>query len=192
MIRCLVMGDFHIPTRASEPPKELLDFVYSENFDYILITGDLVRFFVIEKWFNEFWRANKVVGVYGNMDYKDVVKRFPEIKVLSFEECNYKIVLYHGTEIFPRGDPSQLASLAEKFNAKVIITGHTHAPVLKSFRDVVIINPGSATGCLGGSWDALGIPSFSFVKFESTSIIGKIYVIQDFEIKCITEKEFKI
>jgi len=192
MVRCLIIGDFHIPTRASEPPKELLDFVYSENFDWILITGDLVRFFVIEKWFNKFWKANKIIGVYGNMDYEDVIKRFSEIEVLSFQECKYKIVLYHGSAIFPRGDPPQLASLAKKFDAKVIVTGHTHAPALKSFEDVVIINPGSATGCLGGSWNALGIPSFSFVRFESTSVIGKIYIIQDFETKCLTEKEFRI
>ena len=125
-------------------------------------------------------------------DYEDVIKRFSEIEVLSFQECKYKIVLYHGSAIFPRGDPPQLASLAKKFDAKVIVTGHTHAPALKSFEDVVIINPGSATGCLGGSWNALGIPSFSFVRFESTSVIGKIYIIQDFETKCLTEKEFRI
>lgn len=189
-IRALVCGDFHIPTRAESPPPQLLEFA-SEDFDLLIITGDLVKWLVIERWFWSYWKEGKIVGCVGNMDHADVMKRFPEYYLFKPLKT-YQVLVHHGTGIYPRGDPEQLSMLARKHGARVIITGHTHAPALLKHGDVVIVNPGSATGVLGGSLSALGKPSWAVVEFLPARVKATVYVLEDEEPREYMKQEFHV
>ncbi len=183
--KILVTGDFHIPFRATNLPDELLNFIASEKFDLIAITGDLVQDYVLEP-FKRF--PLKVVR--GNMDV-GAAEKFPEIEIIQFSDVPYKIILFHGTGIYPRGEPMLLRGVAVKHNCKVILTGHTHVPDVRKVIDTVIINPGSGTGVHGG-YGGLGIPTWALAEFFPDSVDVKIYAVKSGRVEVILHKEFEV
>jgi len=58
---------------------------------------------------------------------------------------------------------SELAEYYQDIQADVIVTGHTHMPYIKNFRDKILVNPGS----VGQSRD--GDPRASFATFDTTT-----------------------
>ena len=58
---------------------------------------------------------------------------------------------------------SELAEYYQDIRADVIVTGHTHMPYIKNFRDKILVNPGS----VGQSRD--GDPRASFATFDTTT-----------------------
>jgi len=146
--RILIAGDFHIPTRARSLPEEFNKFLEDNNFDLVAITGDLVQSYVLESF-----KRFKYVVVRGNWDLGDAAK-FPELCRIKIPGAKYNVILYHGSDIYPNGEPMLLRAVGLKHNAQVIITGHTHIPEIKMIIDSLIINPGSATGVYGSYKDA--------------------------------------
>lgn len=147
-MKILIIGDFHIPERASEIPDWILKKIEEEkNFDLILCTGDLTDKEIIRKLQN----FGKVKCVQGNMDYEN----FPEMEIIS--AGNLKILLLHGSGIHPRGDLNQLEELRKKFGADIVVHGHTHKmslDFLDKEKTKLALNPGTATGVWGGSSDS--------------------------------------
>ncbi len=185
MTRVLIVGDFHIPFRASKIPKPLLEMLEEENFDKVLITGDLVQTYVLRP-FKKF----DMVVVRGNMDLGDA-RKFPEKVLLTFPDFEHKILLFHGTGIYPRGEPMLLRAKALKNGAKVIVTGHTHYPVVRKVIDVLIINPGSATGVMGGS-GGLGIPTWAIAEFHNKKVKVTIYRTKNDSYDVFQENEIEV
>lgn len=183
--RVFIAGDFHIPFRAASLPEELINFVKHEDFDLIAITGDLVQSYVLEP-FKDF--PLKVVR--GNMDMGEAEK-FPEVELFSPPNGEYKIILFHGTGIYPRGEPMLLRGVARRYGASVILTGHTHAPDVRKVIDVIIINPGSGTGVYGGS-GGLGFPTWAVAEFSESRVRVQIYGCKSRRIHVIMEKTFEI
>ena len=58
---------------------------------------------------------------------------------------------------------SELAEYYQDIQADVIVTGHTHMPYIKNFRDKILVNPGS----VGQSRD--GDPRASFATFDTAT-----------------------
>jgi len=187
--RVFVTGDFHIPFRAREIPKELLEFLDNTEVDLVAITGDLVQSYVLQPF-----KKYKLKVVRGNMDIGDAEK-FPLVETISFPEINYKAILFHGTGIYPRGEPMLLRAVALKYKANVIITGHTHVPDARKIIDTVIINPGSGTGVHGGS-GGFGHPTWALVEFDPSNIHIQVYAVKysrkDKLVELIIDKTFDI
>ena len=137
--RVLAIGDFHIPERADWVPRMLEDEVTKKSYDLVLCTGDLTSEDVLA-WLKEL--APEVHVVRGNMDYL----RLPLQVVIAVE--GLRIGVYHGAGVHPRGDLAKLALKAKQLGVEVLATGHTHYPKVALVREqeVVIVNPGSATG----------------------------------------------
>ncbi|MHA1617621.1 MAG: metallophosphoesterase family protein [Candidatus Njordarchaeales archaeon] len=181
--RILVTGDFHIPFRAQAIPKQLLETLEEDIFDLVAITGDLVQSYVLEP-FKKF----PIVAVRGNMDIGEAA-RFPEIAYIDIPGSKLKAIIFHGTGIYPRGEPMLLRGLAKKHGANIIFTGHTHYPDVRKVLDTLIINPGSGTGVYGGG-GGFGTPTWAIVEIASSDIFVEIYAVRKSYIEIIARKKF--
>ncbi|MHC1635293.1 MAG: YfcE family phosphodiesterase, partial [Candidatus Methanospirareceae archaeon] len=169
-VRILVIGDTHIPSRAPGIEERLVEKIREEEPDYVFCTGDLTD----EKLISFYESIGKLYLVAGNMDYIDAKK---EEKV---EIKGIRIGLIHGDEIYPRGDVEKLSRIAKKLDVDILISGHTHKPMIKEKevggKEVLLLNPGSATGAWGGG-GGTGIPSVMFLDIEEGKKV-KIRLVQ--------------
>ncbi|MFT4946037.1 MAG: putative phosphoesterase [Natronomonas sp.] len=78
-----------------------------------------------------------LTAVSGNRDAPAVVDRIP--KTATAEWAGRRFLLAHGHE----HDETALSLLARQEEADVIVTGHTHRPVIERIGDIPHVNPGS-------------------------------------------------
>ncbi|MHA1266928.1 MAG: YfcE family phosphodiesterase [Candidatus Helarchaeota archaeon] len=164
-MKFLVIGDFHIPDRARQIPSEIWNFIQNLKFDMVLCTGDLTS----PKLYDKLQSIAPTKNVVGNMDYYLGSRNFPTSVRIPLTYCN--IGLTHGTGVRPRGDPDQLAIIALKLQVDILISGHTHAQSVKLHKNILLLNPGSATGSWGGG-PSTGIPSFQILEVKE----GKLHI----------------
>ena len=164
----LVIGDFHIPDRANKIPDQIKRDIENEKYDMVISTGDYTIPEILE-WVKSL--APNCVCVHGNMDDYEIMQSLPT--TISTKIANRKVCIYHGHGIWPRGDPEQLSSIAMKYNASVIISGHTHKPVFKKYNGIYILNPGSATGAYSGT-GARYSPSYMTIDTTQWTVEMKI------------------
>lgn len=76
--------------------------------------------------------------VAGNCDF---LSSCPSEKILNF--YNRKILLTHGHYYYVKRDYNTIAKIGVEKKVDVVLFGHTHVSVIKEFRDITIMNPGS-------------------------------------------------
>ncbi len=144
-----VISDTHIPDRAGDIPKEILDEF--KNVDMIIHVGDLVDLGVLKKLMTV---CNNVRAVWGNMDPMEVRNKLPEKEVI--EIGNYKIGIMHGY-----GPPHKLiellTSVFKNDNVNLIIFGHSHYSVNEKKNGILFFNPGSPTDKLFSPYNSYGV-----------------------------------
>lgn len=164
-MKIVVLSDTHIPERASKIPDEIVPFL--RNCNLIVHAGDLTDEIVL----NQLKSFGDLIAVKGNMDYLSL----PRQEIFDVEGIRFGV--YHGQGVYPRGDRKRLTEIALNLGVDVLITGHTHrSDVHKG--EVLILNPGSATGAWGGS-SAGGNPSFMVLDVEDGEITVDLYEIKD-------------
>ncbi len=174
-MKILVIGDTHIPRRASWIPREISSLIENEKFDRIVCTGDLTD----EKVLDYLKSLSEVTVVKGNMDHLTL----PEYEI--FNAGKIKIGVIHGDQVYPRGNRDQLKAIAKKLEVDLLISGHTHSPDIH-FTEVLLLNPGSATGVWGGGGGSLK-PSFMILEIEDGEVAVNFYEL-DKELFSTTEK----
>lgn len=172
----LVIGDTHIPERASKLPDVVEEFITSQTFDVVACTGDLTGRNVLELLSS---LAKKMFVVRGNMDHLPL----PEYEVIDAGEL--RIGLIHGNQVYPRGNRNQLIRIAKKMGVNVLISGHTHSPDIY-LKDVLLLNPGSATGVWGGGNASL-TPSFMILNIDGPKIDVELYEDVD-GLRCVRKE----
>ncbi|MHA1234446.1 MAG: YfcE family phosphodiesterase, partial [Promethearchaeota archaeon] len=101
---------------------------------------------------------------------------------------NLSVGLTHGHQVSPRGDHSQLELIAIEKNFNILISGHTHKEEIFLQKDILLLNPGSATGAW--SFIASGNPSFITISInEKTRDIG-LFLYQ-YDIRATKFKDLK-
>jgi len=163
----LVIGDSHIPERALEIDRGIVEHIQSKTYDVIIHTGDLVGEEVLR--FIESLGSRFYV-VQGNMDYLDL----PEKEI--FEIYGLKIGVIHGDQVRPRGNIQALSNIAREMGVKILLSGHTHIPFMVfDATGILHINPGSITGVWGGGGGSM-IPSFVEIEItEDKYVYVKLY-----------------
>lgn len=172
MFRVLLIGDFHIPSRARKIPKPILNKIREEKFDLILCTGDLTDQSVVKLLMG----FGKLHMVRGNMDYLT----YPEEYRVRIE--NFTVGLTHGDHVYPRGDVHRLARFAMRRGVDVLIYGHTHHPSINEVtaeegQRILLLNPGSATGVWSGG-GAVGNPSFMMLEVKGSEAIVRVFELE--------------
>lgn len=147
-IKIGLISDTHIPTRARELPERISEIF--RDVDHILHAGDYVNYSVIE----DLQRIAPVTGCYGNMDPTILKNKLPKVATIKIEDWVIKM-------IHDLGRGSRIKEL-QKSGVNIIVHGHTHKSSIKREKNLLIINPGSATN--------------SFITSNSAGIL---YLTQD-------------
>jgi hypothetical protein len=145
MIKIGVVSDTHL----HQVTQEFLDIYdhYLSEADVILHAGDVVSPDLID-----FLSARDVHGVCGNMDPMALKQTLPEKKVIHI--AGYKVGLIHG---WGRGDDLEDRLLPLFPQVDVIVYGHSHIPANHVRDDILLSNPGTATGYSASGRHSIGI-----------------------------------
>ena len=157
-----VISDTHIPSRASELPKEVFEIF--KGVERIIHAGD----FVSAKVLGELEKIAPVTAVHGNMDSAELREKLPRIN--SVEVLGWRIgVVHNGIPLLRSG---AMRELARKNGFDVLIFGHTHRGFVKQEGGVLYVNPGSPTQPL------LAEPSVAILKVSRKKVEAEIVVIK--------------
>jgi len=183
-MKIAVISDSHIPQRQDEIPEEFWEKI--ENADITVHAGD---FTAIETYNAVEEYSNKFYAVKGNCDF------FQEEDLPQSEKFNvkdYKIGVYHGTGIQPRGHTPTLEKIAkEDLEVDILIHGHTHHQEVQKEDNTLLLNPGSCTGAGGGAANPSN-PEMITIDVEDNKIkTSKIRLTQEKQLQTETE-EFKL
>jgi len=172
MVSTLLIGDTHIPERASAIPDPLRRVVESRRFEFVLCTGDLTSGEVL-RYLQSLGKNLRVVS--GNMDRLP----FPASDIVIVE--GVRIGLTHGAQVHPRGDVQGLARIASGMGVDVLVSGHTHRlfvdRIREGFGGVLLLNPGSATGVWSGGFSS-GVPSLLFLEVTHQGLTVEAYELK--------------
>ena len=142
-IKLGLIADTHIPTRARELPARLSEIF--RDVDHIIHAGDYVNYSVIE----ELQKIAPMTGCYGNMDPTILKNKLTKVATLKIENLVIKV-------IHDLGWGSRIKKLQKSGQFDVLVYGHTHKPSIKKEKNLILINPGSATNAFRTS-NSVGI-----------------------------------
>ncbi len=100
--------------------------------ELILHAGDVGRRAIIDA----LWTLAPVHAVYGNVDARDGLL----LEAFDSELSGQRVHMSHGHDL---GSPTPEALVA-RYDADIVIYGHTHRPLVKEVRGTLVINPGAA------------------------------------------------
>jgi len=170
-VKLVIIADTHIPERATWIPSKIEEVLLNEVRDARILVhgGDLVSEEVLE-WAKGL--APEFYVVRGNMDYLDLPERV--VIDLGF----IKIGVIHGYQVHPRGNIRQLTEIAKSMGVKVLISAHTHTPLIKKYEGILHLNPGSLTGVWGGGGGSMR-PSFITVQVDKSNAKVTLYELEN-------------
>lgn len=126
---------------------QAVKWLNNQKVTIIYHCGDWTSPFVFEFFFNECQPKAKVKGVLGNNegDRFRLVERIQQHKfpltleqhILEDEQANLKIAVYHGQ------DNHITQSLLDSSRYDLVLTGHTHQPLIEKKGSVIHVNPGT-------------------------------------------------
>lgn len=157
-MKFVVTSDTHIPGRAKRLPTPLLK--ECETADLIIHAGDWVSMEV----YRELSGYAKVVGVHGNVDGDEVREHFNAKEMIEVNGFNIGIVHGHGEK-----QTTEKRALEAFEEADIIIFGHSHIPMVRYFKKVMLMNPGSPT-------DKRRMPYYSY---------GILHIDEDFRAEIV-------
>ncbi len=163
--RVLVVSDTHIPYRARSIPASMQELIRSMEYDIVVHAGDLCGEEVLE-WLKSLGGELHVVA--GNMDYLPL----PESD--TFQADDVRIGVVHGHQVYPRGDLEKLTRIARELGVQLLVSGHTHSPLVRRYHGVLHVNPGSLTGVWGGGGGSMK-PSLAFIEARGCRIRVDVY-----------------
>jgi uncharacterized protein len=135
-MKIVVLSDTHMPKKALNLPDMLIRDL--KNAEYIIHAGD----WQTVELYDELKRYAEVIGVTGNVDSPEL-HRFLNCKEV-FNTGDFKIGIVHG---HGKGKTTEKRAVNAFWTEKVdcIIFGHSHIPVVKEDRGMILFNPGSPT-----------------------------------------------
>lgn len=135
MTKIVVISDTHARSLDVLPPGLLAELAAA---DLVVHCGDYTSIALLEELRN---LAKRFIGVYGNMDPKDIRDELPDKTVL--EVAGKRVGVIHP----PWGGPPWEIEegIAREFaGVDIILFGHTHDVCQKTIGGVVFLNPGQA------------------------------------------------
>mmetsp|Transcript_9987 Transcript_9987/g.21192 ORF Transcript_9987/g.21192 Transcript_9987/m.21192 type:complete len:194 (+) Transcript_9987:385-966(+) len=180
----LVLGDLHIPHRASAIPEKFKRMLVPNKMQHVVCTGNLGS---KENYDGLRDLAPNVHVVSGDVEYTGPqATPFPETRVISVGE--FRIGVIHGHQVIPWGDHMALSMWRRKLGCDILISGHTHKNEVVEQEGYYHINPGSITGAYSSTTSDI-IPSFVLLAVQGAKIVCYVYELIDGEID-VSKTEF--
>lgn len=177
--RILVVSDTHIPYRAQKVPDSMLRLISNLEYDVVVHAGDLCEKSVLE-WLKSL--GGELYVVQGNMDY------LPLPETAKFQADDVYIGVVHGHQVYPRGNLEKLTGIARKMGVHILISGHTHYPLVSLHHGILHVNPGSLTGVWGGGGGSMK-PSLAHITIKGCNVHVEIYEDQGGVVKKIASED---
>jgi len=162
----LIIGDFHIPMRATDIPDRFKELLVPNKVHNVICTGNVGSKETLD-WLKGL--SDNFYMVKG--DYDDN-SSLPENKVIQIGK--FKIGIVHGHQIVPWGDEESLGNYARELDCDLLVTGHTHQNKVTSSAGKFFVNPGSATGAYS-ALHSENNPSFILLEILGENIKAFIY-----------------
>ena len=129
-----LISDTHITEKRGKLSEKALYCFKDVNL--ILHAGDISSQKVLDK-------LNQIaptIAVEGNNDRTRKTINLKPYEIIEIDEL--KILLIHGDKL-PSRNFEKYCEFAQKHNADILISGHTHKPHCEKIENVLLINPGS-------------------------------------------------
>ena len=127
-----LISDTHITEKRGKLAQKALESF--QDVDLILHAGDITTQEVLDS-------LNSIaptIAVEGNNDRNSGI----DLNAMeTLEVSDLKIVMVHGDKLPSK---KRYYAFAQKNNADILITGHTHKPHFEIIEDTILINPGSS------------------------------------------------
>ncbi|ASK64041.1 YfcE family phosphodiesterase [Virgibacillus phasianinus] len=149
-MKIVVTSDTHMPKKAKQLPSNLVKDCKSA--DLIIHAGDWMSMDV----FRTFSSYAEVKGVYGNVDPDEVIKNFPSQQIVEVQGHRIGIVHGHGEK---KTTEKRALATFDGDEVDIIIYGHSHIPMIRYFKKILLMNPGSPT-------DKRTLPHYSYGILE--------------------------
>lgn len=149
-MKIVVLADTHMQAKGKQLPNRLIQEL--ESTDLIIHAGDWNSMEV----YHMLAKYGPVKGVYGNVDDEDIVNNFSAKDILTVK--GYKIGIVHGHGEKMTTEKRALEAFSSD-KVDIIIFGHSHIPLMRYFKKVLLLNPGSPT-------DKRTLPHYSFAILE--------------------------
>lgn len=174
MVLVLVVGDMHIPFRASGLSPKFKKLLVPGKIQHILCTGNLTT-----KDSYDYLKslAADVHIVKGDFDDNP---SYPEQKVVTVGQ--FRIGMCHGHQVVPWGDIESLAMLQRQLDVDILLFGHTHKFEAYEHDSHFYINPGSITGAYSSTTSSVS-PSFVLMDIQSSTVVTYVYQLEGQEVK---------
>ncbi|KAL9654935.1 hypothetical protein ABK040_008725 [Willaertia magna] len=185
MVLVLVIGDLHIPHRASDLPEQFKTLLVPGKIQHVFCTGNLCS-----KDMYEYLKtiSPDVHVVKGEFD--EQLKGVPLKEYEVVELGQFKIGLIHGHQVVPWNDKEALAMWQRKLDVNVLISGQTHEHRAYEYQGKFFVNPGSATGAFSPLTEEV-IPTFVLMDVQGSTIVNYIYQLEEDEVR-VKKKEFRL
>lgn len=181
MVLVLVVGDLHIPHRASGLSPKFKKLLVPGKIQHILCTGNLCN---KESYDYLKTLASDVHIVRGDFDENPA---YPEQKVVTVGQ--FKIGMCHGHQVVPWGDTESLAMVQRQLDVDILLFGHTHKFEAYEHEGKFYINPGSITGAYSPLSVEI-IPSFVLMDIQSNTVVTYVYQLHGNDVR-VERIEFK-
>ncbi|MEN1967187.1 metallophosphoesterase family protein [Lentibacillus sp. N15] len=149
-MKIVVTSDTHMPSKGNQLPNRLVRELVTT--DLIIHAGDWSSLEV----YDMLVAYAPVKGVYGNVDGENIRERFPVKELVTIG--GYRIGVVHGHGEKKTTEKRALEAFSDD-EVDVLIFGHSHIPMLRYFKKVLLLNPGSPT-------DKRVLPHYSFAVLE--------------------------
>lgn len=201
----LLMGDIHIPHRATDIPEKFKRMLVPNKMQHVICTGNLGSHEQYEMLRN---LAPNVTVVAGDFEYftppntssaqqqqqqmspqsqsSGCGSNFPETKVVQVGQ--FRIGVVHGHQVVPWGDHMSLAMYRRKLDVDILVSGHTHKNEVHEHEGFWHINPGSVTGSFS-SLTPNATPSFILLAIQGAKVVCYVYELVDGEVD-VSKTEF--
>jgi len=141
-----LISDTHYQDRLFELPKGLADLW--TNIDLILHAGDVGELCVLDL----LSELGPVIAVHGNDEPDCIKKELPYQQLVAIN--GLRLLLWHSHYPDPEEEKAKrkgtwgpklerIAGRGREVNAKIVVYGHTHVPMIYRYSDMLLINPGA-------------------------------------------------
>lgn len=165
-----LISDTHFQERSFDLPQKVRD-LWTGQVDLILHAGDVGELDILDQLSN----IAPVVAVHGNDEPAYVTQTLPYQQVITVH--GLRILLWHSHYPDPKEEMSKRAgtwgpklSRAADFGhaaqAKIVIYGHTHVPLMQQQDGILLFNPGA-------------LASGSYFTRQAIKSVGKLQVMAD-------------